>query len=69
MQDCEEFEITLHARGAKKGLAHKLNTEALSRQEEEKLWKSGVLCVDTPQGLANAVFFANGKKFVLKRWP
>ena len=39
--------ITLHARGAKKGSAHQLNTqEAMNRQEEEKLWKSGVLSVD-----------------------
>ena len=42
------------------------HTEALSRQEEERLWKSGVLSVDTPQGLANAVFFANGKNLCLR---
>ena len=27
LQDCKEFEITLHARGAKKGSAHQLNTQ------------------------------------------
>ena len=42
------------------------HAEAVSRDEEEKLWKSGLLSVDTPRGLANAVFFSNGKKLCLR---
>ena len=32
------------------------STELLTREDEEKLWRSGVLNPDTPQGLLNCVF-------------
>ena len=41
-------------------------TEVLTREDEEKLWATGVLSVDTPKGLLNAVFFYNGKNFLLR---
>ncbi len=40
-------------------------TESLTAEDEEKLWATGVLSPDTPQGLLNAVFFYNGKNFLL----
>ena len=40
-------------------------TEVLSDDDEEKLWISGVLNPDTPQGLMNCVFFLNGRNFCL----
>ena len=38
-------------------------TEVLTRDDEEKLWATGVMSPDTctPKGLLNAVFFYNGK--------
>ena len=42
------------------------STELLTREDEEKLWQSGVLNPDTPQGLLNCVFFLNGKNFCLR---
>jgi hypothetical protein len=41
-------------------------TEILTKEDEIKLWDSGVLSVSNPQGLLNAVFFLNGKNFVLR---
>ena len=41
-------------------------TEALTDIDEEKLWSTGVLNPDTPQGLLNCVFFLNGKNFCLR---
>ena len=41
-------------------------TEVLDDEDEEKLWASGVLNPDTPQGLLNCVFFLNGKNFCLR---
>ena len=41
-------------------------TEALSKEDEQKLWTTGVLSTETPKGLLNAVFFYNGKNFVLR---
>ena len=32
-------------------------TEVLTPADEEKLWQTGVLSVETPKGLLNAVFF------------
>ena len=40
-------------------------TEILTPDNEEKLWASGVLSVDTPTALLNAVFY-NGKNFLLR---
>ena len=41
-------------------------TAALSVTEEDKLWECGVISLDTPVGLLNAVFFYNGKNFCLR---
>ena len=41
-------------------------TEPITKQDEDKLWSSGVLSPSTPQGLLNAVFFLNGKNFALR---
>ena len=41
-------------------------TEALTEDDECKLWESGVLNVDTPTGLFNCVFLYNGKNFCLR---
>ena len=52
----------LHAQGA--GCNAK-PTEALTQEDEEKLWDSGVLNQNTPQGLLNCVFYLNVKNFCL----
>ena len=41
-------------------------TEVLTPADEEKLWQTGVLSVETPKGLLNAVLFYNGKNFMLR---
>ena len=41
-------------------------TEALTKEDELKLWDSGVLSPSTPRGLLNAIFFLNGKNFALR---
>ena len=41
-------------------------TEVLDDEDEEKLWASGVLNPDTPQGLLNCAFFLNGKNGCLR---
>ena len=41
-------------------------TQTLTDAEIEKLWMSGVLSVNSPQGLLNAVFFYNGRNFLLR---
>ena len=43
-------------------MAH--GAETLTDEDEEKLWLSGVLNFETPQGLLNCVFFLSGKNFV-----
>lgn len=40
-------------------------TDRVNDEDEEKLWASGVLNPDTPQGLLNRVFFLNSKAFCL----
>ena len=52
----------LHAEGI--GCSGK-KTVALTDTDEEKLWESAVLNSETPQGLLNCVFFANGKNLIL----
>ena len=42
------------------------HAEVLSKEEEQLLWDSGVMGVDNPRALANAVFFANGKNLCLR---
>ena len=41
-------------------------TEAITRDDEEKLWSLGTLSDSSPKGLLNAVFFLNRKNFVLR---
>ena len=41
-------------------------TEALSKEDEEALWKSGVLGYSSPKHLLRTVFFLNGKNFCLR---
>ena len=41
-------------------------TEVITQKEEDTLWESGVINLDTPIGLLYAVFFYNGKNFCLR---
>ena len=60
---CDSVFKRLHAKGI--GTETKA-TAVLSVTEEDGLWESGVMGLDTPVGLLNAVFFYNGKKFCLR---
>ena len=42
------------------------NAEVFSKEEEDQLWTSGTLSVDSPKGLLRAVFYLNGKNFCLR---
>ena len=42
------------------------HAEIISKEEEDMLWKSGVMGTHSPQALFNAVFFFNGKNFCLR---
>ena len=42
------------------------HTEIVTKDEENILWASGVLGLDTPRSLLNAVFYYNGKNFCLR---
>ena len=44
----------------------KRQAEIITKDEEEKLWESGVLSSDSPAGLLRAVFYLNGLNFVLR---
>jgi len=47
-----------------KGIGTKVNrADPVLFQDEEELWNSGVLNVDTAQGLSNSVFLYNCKLF------
>ena len=41
-------------------------TPVLSASEEDVLWNNGILSLDNPVGLMNAVFFYSGKNFCLR---
>ena len=43
-----------------------LQTETFSRDDEEKLWNSGVLGSNNPKALLRAVFYLNGRNFCLR---
>ena len=50
-----------------KGISMETKATAVSSaNEEDKLWESGVINVDTPLGLLRRVFFYNGKHFCLR---
>ena len=42
------------------------HTSLISTEEENELWEKGVLGIDTPEALLNAVFYLNGKYFCLR---
>ena len=46
--------------------ATKKSAEVITRENEDKLWKSGVLNTTSPGGLQNAVFFNVGKVCCLR---
>ena len=54
---------SLHEQGIGRQLKH---SEVISKDEENRLWTSGVLGISTPTSLFNAVFFYNGKNFCLR---
>ena len=41
-------------------------TASFTKDEENLLWEKGILNTSTPKGLFRAVFFYNGKNFVLR---
>ena len=53
----------LHASGLGREVKH---ARVLSKDDEEKLWKSGVLGISSPRSLQNAVFYSVGKVFSLR---
>ena len=54
---------SLHASGLGREIKH---ARVLSKDDEEKLWKSGVLGTSSPRALQNAVFYTVGKVFSLR---
>ena len=46
--------------------AESRQTETFSKDEEEKLWNSGVLGSNNPKPLLRAVFYLNGRNFCLR---
>ena len=42
------------------------HAEPFSNEEEDQLWSTGVLGMDSPKALLNAVFYLNGKNFCLR---
>ena len=53
----------LHSKGIGIQVKH---TEIVTKEEELKLWTSGVMGVDTPKSLQNAAFYIVGKMFSLR---
>ena len=57
---CENYFRRLHS----EGLGSQLKpTETLSKEDEQKLWTTGVLSTETPKGLLKAVSFTMVKVF------
>ena len=42
------------------------HSKPVTREDEERMWSSGVISVSMPKGLLIAVFFLNGKNFALR---
>ena len=63
MTTCDTYYRKLREQGM--GAAAK-PTQVLTDDETEILWASGILSSSTPEGLLNAVFFCNGKNFLLR---
>jgi hypothetical protein len=60
---CDAHYRKLHSSGV--GTSNGATT-VLNEDDEERLWRTGVINLTTPQGLINAVFFYNGKNFCLR---
>ena len=53
----------LHSSGVGRDVKH---ARVLTKDDEDKLWKSGVMGTKTPKALQNAVFYTVGKMFSLR---
>ena len=53
----------LHSQGVGRQTKH---AETISSEEEDQLWRVGVMDTNTPTGLQNAAFFIVGKMFCLR---
>ena len=53
----------LHSEGIGRQTKH---AEVVSSEEEDQLWKEGIMDVKTPTGIQNAAFFVVGKMFCLR---
>ena len=53
----------LHENGIGAKVKH---AEVITKDEENQLWDSGVIGIDSPTSLQNAVFYYNGKNFCLR---
>ena len=42
------------------------HAEVITKEEEDQLWREGVMNTTTPVGLQNAAFFVVGKMFCLR---
>jgi hypothetical protein len=60
---CDTYYRQLHSSGIGTEVQ---STAVLTDVDEDRLWTSGVINLTTPCGLANAVFFYNGKNFCLR---
>ncbi len=60
---CDYTYRQLHTEGIGCEVKH---TPIFTRAEEDKLWESGVIGVDTPKSLQCAIFFYVGKRFCLR---
>ena len=60
---CDNYFRELRADGVG---AESQPTEPFAVEDQEKLWNTAVLSTHIPEGLLNAVFFSNGKNFILR---
>ena len=58
----DTYYMKLHSKGIS---AEVKRMPVLTIADEDKLWTTGVLSLDTPEGLLHTVFFYNGKNFCL----
>ena len=61
---CDTYYRELHSKGIG---AEVKRTPVLTIADEDKLWATSVLSLETPEGLLRAAFFYNGKNFCLRR--
>lgn len=55
---CDSYYRDLHSKGIGTELKR---TPVLTTDDEDKLWNTGTLSLDNPEGLLHAAFFYNGK--------